>query len=83
MRLLISCAALAGCLAGCTTGVEVISQTPVSIELRCRTLTGGCSPQELADKAQEHCRQRGQNAAEGAVSQTDSGSRWVTYRCVP
>ena len=70
-------------LTACASPINVIAQTPASIELKCETLVEGCSPQAMADKAQEHCRHYGQNAAQGGLATSPSGSRWVTYRCVP
>jgi hypothetical protein len=74
---------LSGGLLGCTgPAVQVISRTPASIELEC-TRHGLCPPaQELADEAQRHCQAYGKNAAQRALEESRSGSRWVTYDCV-
>lgn len=74
---------LALVLAGCASP-QVVSQTPAGIEINCgRGVTCSSSPQEVADMAQRHCRQYGQNAQQGDMSSSPSGRQWASYRCVP
>jgi hypothetical protein len=63
---------------------EVVSHTPRGIEIDCMGgLTCSSSPQALANTAQEHCRQYGQNAQQDGLTESASGRRWVRYKCVP
>lgn len=79
--ILIALAALVGCA---SSPITVVSQTPASIEIVCTSMWYGCpSPQAVADAAQQHCKQFGQNAAEQQLMTSQSGDRRVTYRCVP
>jgi hypothetical protein len=83
MKIFLMAAGLSLVLTSCASPIEVVSQTPASIELKCTTLVEGCSAQAIADQAQAHCRRIGQNAVQGSIAASPSGSRWVTYRCVP
>lgn len=70
-------------LCGCASSLKVVAETPASIELECVGAWGGCeSPQKVADTAQRHCQKYGRNAAESSLSTSQSGNRWVTYRCI-
>jgi hypothetical protein len=63
---------------------KVVSQTPGSIEIDCKSgISCAASAQELADMAQEHCNKFGQNAQQDRMLESATGNRWVRYKCVP
>jgi hypothetical protein len=69
------CAALVGCSG-------VVSQTPAGSELVCYTLPLTSCAQQLADKAEANCQQRGLHAQLTSVDNAPLGS-YRTYACVP
>ncbi len=66
-------------LTACASPINVIAIHRLQIELKCETLVEGCSPQAMADKAQEHCRHYGQNAAQGGLATSPSGNGWIRF----